>query len=70
MKRFVVIGLGNFGSSVAESLHSKGHEVIASIPVKLLSIGLRLSFRELPWEMAAAFKCWKKSEPKEPMRVW
>jgi len=29
MKRFVVIGLGNFGSSVAESLHSKGHEVIA-----------------------------------------
>jgi trk system potassium uptake protein TrkA len=28
MKRFVVIGLGNFGSSVAESLHSQGHEVI------------------------------------------
>ena len=28
-KRFVVIGLGNFGSSVAEALHSKGHEVIA-----------------------------------------
>jgi trk system potassium uptake protein TrkA len=29
MKRFVIIGLGNFGSSVAESLHAKGHEVIA-----------------------------------------
>ncbi len=29
MKRYVVIGLGNFGSSVAESLSSKGHEVIA-----------------------------------------
>ncbi|MFM7152082.1 MAG: potassium channel family protein [Gemmataceae bacterium] len=29
MKRFVVIGLGNFGSSVAESLYSRGHEVIA-----------------------------------------
>jgi trk system potassium uptake protein TrkA len=32
MKRFVVIGLGNFGSSVAESLHAKGHEVIAVDP--------------------------------------
>ncbi len=29
MKRFVVIGLGNFGSSVAESLYSNGHDVIA-----------------------------------------
>lgn len=29
MKRFVVIGLGNFGSSVAESLFSQRHEVIA-----------------------------------------
>lgn len=29
MRRFVVIGLGNFGSSVAESLYSEGHEVIA-----------------------------------------
>jgi trk system potassium uptake protein TrkA len=29
MKRFVVIGLGNFGSSVAEALYAKGHEVIA-----------------------------------------
>lgn len=28
MKRFVVIGLGNFGSSAAETLFSKGHEVI------------------------------------------
>lgn len=28
-KRFVVIGLGNFGSSAAESLHSKGHDVVA-----------------------------------------
>jgi trk system potassium uptake protein TrkA len=35
MKRFVVIGLGNFGSSVAESLHSKGHEVIAVDPNEL-----------------------------------
>jgi trk system potassium uptake protein TrkA len=29
MKRFVVIGLGNFGSSVAEALFNQGHEVIA-----------------------------------------
>ncbi len=29
MKRFVVIGLGNFGSSAAEILNAKGHEVIA-----------------------------------------
>lgn len=29
MKRFVVIGLGNFGSSVAEALHAAGHDVIA-----------------------------------------
>ena len=29
MKRFVVIGLGNFGSSAAEALTAKGHEVIA-----------------------------------------
>jgi trk system potassium uptake protein TrkA len=28
MKRYVVIGLGNFGSSVAEALHAQGHEVI------------------------------------------
>lgn len=28
-KRFVVIGLGNFGTSVAEALHASGHEVIA-----------------------------------------
>ncbi len=27
MKRFVIVGLGNFGSSVAESLHALGHEV-------------------------------------------
>jgi trk system potassium uptake protein len=32
MKRFVVIGLGNFGSSLAEALHAKGHEVIALDP--------------------------------------
>lgn len=29
MKRFIVVGLGNFGSSVAETLHSIGHDVIA-----------------------------------------
>ncbi len=28
-KRFVVIGLGNFGSTIAEALHAQGHEVIA-----------------------------------------
>lgn len=28
MKRFVIIGLGNFGSSVAEALFAQGHEVI------------------------------------------
>jgi trk system potassium uptake protein TrkA len=29
LRRFVVVGLGNFGSTVAESLHQQGHEVIA-----------------------------------------
>lgn len=29
MKRFVIVGLGNFGSSVAEALYSHGHDVIA-----------------------------------------
>lgn len=29
MKRFVVVGLGNFGSSIAESLFTQRHEVIA-----------------------------------------
>jgi len=29
MKRFIVVGLGNFGSSVAESLYRMGHDVIA-----------------------------------------
>jgi len=28
-KRFIVIGLGNFGSSVAATLHELGHEVVA-----------------------------------------
>ena len=28
-KRFVVIGLGNFGASVAEALYSEGHDVVA-----------------------------------------
>jgi trk system potassium uptake protein TrkA len=28
-RRFVVIGLGNFGASVAESLHAAGHDVLA-----------------------------------------
>ena len=32
MKRFVVVGLGNFGSSIAEALYSQGHEVIAVDP--------------------------------------
>lgn len=32
MKRFVVVGLGNFGASVAEALHAQGHEVIAIDP--------------------------------------
>jgi trk system potassium uptake protein TrkA len=32
MKRFVVIGLGNFGASVAEALHAHGHDVIAVDP--------------------------------------
>jgi trk system potassium uptake protein TrkA len=34
MKRFVVIGLGNFGSSLAESLHAHGHDVIAVDPME------------------------------------
>lgn len=29
MKRFVIIGLGSFGASVAASLHARGYEVIA-----------------------------------------
>lgn len=29
MKRFIVIGLGNFGASVAEALHAAGHDVVA-----------------------------------------
>ncbi len=29
MKRFIVVGLGNFGSSVAEVLYNQGHDVIA-----------------------------------------
>lgn len=29
MKRFVVVGLGNFGATVAETLHSAGHDVVA-----------------------------------------
>jgi trk system potassium uptake protein len=29
MKRYVVIGLGNFGASVAESLHGQKHDVLA-----------------------------------------
>lgn len=28
-KRFIVIGLGNFGSSAAEALHARGHDVAA-----------------------------------------
>lgn len=29
MRRFIIVGLGNFGSSVAEALHADGQEVIA-----------------------------------------
>lgn len=29
MKRYVVVGLGNFGSGVAESLHAQGYDVVA-----------------------------------------
>ena len=29
MRRFLIVGLGNFGSSVAESLFAQRHEVIA-----------------------------------------
>ena len=29
MKRFVVVGLGNFGSSAAEALHAQGFDVVA-----------------------------------------
>jgi trk system potassium uptake protein TrkA len=29
MKRFVIVGLGNFGSSVAETLHAQGYDVVA-----------------------------------------
>jgi len=29
MKRFIVVGLGNFGSAAAEALHAQGHDVAA-----------------------------------------
>ena len=29
MQRFIIVGLGNFGSSVAEALYSHGHDVLA-----------------------------------------
>lgn len=29
MKRFVIVGLGNFGSGIAETLANEGHEVVA-----------------------------------------
>ncbi|MFB6240270.1 MAG: NAD-binding protein, partial [Gemmatimonadota bacterium] len=29
MKRFVVVGLGHFGSWAAQSLYAQGHEVLA-----------------------------------------
>ncbi len=29
MKRFVVVGLGNFGTTIAETLYGQGHDVIA-----------------------------------------
>ena len=29
MKRYVIIGLGNFGAGVAEALHRAGHDVVA-----------------------------------------
>jgi trk system potassium uptake protein len=29
MKRFIIVGLGNFGAGVAESLHRAGHDVVA-----------------------------------------
>ncbi|HEX6132765.1 MAG TPA: TrkA family potassium uptake protein [Longimicrobiales bacterium] len=29
MKRYIIVGLGNFGSGVAETLHRSGHDVIA-----------------------------------------
>ena len=41
MKRFIIIGLGNFGSSIAETLHAQGHDVLA------------LDTRELPVDRIA-----------------
>jgi trk system potassium uptake protein TrkA len=32
MKRFIIIGLGNFGATVAEALYAQGHEVVAVDP--------------------------------------
>lgn len=29
MKRFVIVGLGNFGASVADTLYGLGHDVAA-----------------------------------------
>lgn len=45
MKRFIVVGLGNFGSILAERLHQIGHDVVAidSRPEVVDAIGPRVS---------------------------
>lgn len=32
MRRYIIIGLGNFGASIAEALHAQGNEVVAVDP--------------------------------------
>ena len=45
MKRFVVVGLGNFGAAVAETLHAMGHDVAAldTSPERVDEIGRRIA---------------------------
>ena len=48
MKRFVIVGLGNFGSGVAEALHAQGHDVSA------VDVSERLVDRIAPYVSQAA----------------
>ncbi len=43
MKRFVIVGLGNFGAGVAETLHVQGHEVSA-VDVDEMAVDRTASF--------------------------
>ena len=56
MKRFVVVGLGNFGFSVARSLSEHGHDVIAVDLDGDLIDGMRLQFEFAEGKGRARFR--------------